>query len=416
MRILVLWCQRQLETRKTIIDHTFCFQRYDKKNEYFFFNVYNGRFEEDYSWITDEMFDAVIFQCTALGLRWWEQYWDNFLELMGKVWHDYPCIKILMPQDDYDFTNRIWAFAKAVNASKIYTIIRKEDYPVIYPINQIQNIELETVFTGYVEKNGTDELNLLPHVMRPFDVVYRANKLSFHYGDQGQLKSRIADVFKEKLKDSSLVIDIEKTFEGKHVIWGKDWIHFISLSRNTIGCLSGSGLADITGELSHKVKNYVLVNQQASYETVKENCFPNIKENLQGVLSPRVFECALTKTCQILVGKDYQGVLEPDIDYIVLENNFSNIDDVIEKISDVGYCEKIAEKCYEDIILSGKYDYSQFVHKIVDYINRIASEKGYSEELSNIIYQNCEINNKKVWAELIRKNAGRSGSQGCKNG
>lgn len=34
--------------------------------------------------------------------------------------------------------------------------------------------------------------------------------------------------------------------------------------------------------------------------------------------SHRIFDATIIKTCRILVGGDYQGVLRPNIDYIVL--------------------------------------------------------------------------------------------------
>lgn len=63
MRILVLWRQATVDMRmrNTDIDHAFCLQRYDTENEYFYFNIYKGRFAEDYSWINGEMFDVVLF-------------------------------------------------------------------------------------------------------------------------------------------------------------------------------------------------------------------------------------------------------------------------------------------------------------------------------------------------------------------
>lgn len=49
--------------------------------------------------------------------------------------------------------------------------------------------------------------------------------------------------------------------------------------------------------------------------------------------------------------------MRPDIDYIVLKEAFSNVDEVIEKISDRDYCEKIAKNCFESVVASGKYTY-----------------------------------------------------------
>ena len=109
MRVLVLWrqCAVDMKMRKTDIDHAFSFQRYDKENEYFYFNIYNGRFANDYNWIDKKMFDVVIFHYTAMELRGLDRHWANFLQLMKLIWREYPCKKIIMSQDDYTLTERI---------------------------------------------------------------------------------------------------------------------------------------------------------------------------------------------------------------------------------------------------------------------------------------------------------------------
>lgn len=94
MRVLVLWRKASDRLRNTIIDHAFCFQRYDKENEYFYFNIFNGRRAEDYEWIEQGLFDAVIFHYSALSLRTSEKHWGNFHELMSRVWRDDPCVKV----------------------------------------------------------------------------------------------------------------------------------------------------------------------------------------------------------------------------------------------------------------------------------------------------------------------------------
>ena len=46
MRILILWRRGSKEMRNTIADHAFSFCKYDLENEYFYFDVYNGRFQK----------------------------------------------------------------------------------------------------------------------------------------------------------------------------------------------------------------------------------------------------------------------------------------------------------------------------------------------------------------------------------
>ncbi len=405
MRVLVLWrqCAIDAKMRKTDIDHAFCFKRYDTENEYFYFNIYNGRFAEDYNWIDKKMFDAVIFHYTAMELRGSDGHWSPFLQLMKIIWRDYPCKKIIMSQDDYKLTERIWELALGIKADKIYTVMRECDYSILYPKSKLDDIEIKTVLTGYVEEEYIGKINLQEHRYRKYDVVYRACKPPYNYGKHAQLKYELVLQFKEKLKDSHYVYDISNTDDNKGAVLGDSWFDFLASSRTTIGCLGGAGFADIAGEFGKRINEYTALYTDATYEEAKESCFPDIEENLTGTISPRIFDAAITKTCQILVGEDYQGILRPNIDYIVLNRDFSNIDEVITKIKNINCCEEIASNCYEHVVKSQKYTYAKFVQWVMRDIGKADHDKAVSSELSKYIERMCKKNNDMVMNEIQLK-------------
>ena len=248
MRILVLWRRPAINMRKTIIDHACCFQKYDVENEYFYFNIYNGRFAKDYNWIDEKMFDVVIFHYSAVSLRS-SGYWDNFLRLMISIWKNYPCKKIIMPQDDYTYTKGIWDLALGIKADTIYTVIRERDHSILYPKSMLGNIEIKTVLTGYVEESYIDKITYRDYRQRKYDVVYRARKLPYEFGKHGQLKYELALYFNKKLKNSDLVYDITNTNDDRGAILGDNWFDFLASSRIVIGCLGGAGFAVTYGRL-----------------------------------------------------------------------------------------------------------------------------------------------------------------------
>lgn len=408
MRVLILWRRGTIYIRNTILDHAFCFRKYDKENEYFYFDVFNGRFQEDYSWINEKMFDVVIFHYSALSLRGREIYWDDFVNLMVPVWRDYPCKKILLPQDDYTSTERIWDFANGIRADIIYTVIRECDYDVLYPKCKVGNIKIKTILTGYVEeaylkKQALLKCILTKHEDRKNDIVYRARKLPYSHGKHGQLKYELVLLFNEHLKNSGLSYDLGNTNDDKNAILGDDWLFFLASSRVTIGCLGGAGFADITGEYARKARDYAKLHKGITYETTKKACFSDIEENLTGIVSPRIFDAAITRTCQVLVGTDYQGIMRPNIDYILLNEDFSNIDEVMLKIKDIGYCEQIADNCYEHVVKSQRYTYRKFVRWIMDDIGKTNLEKDTSDTLSDYIEAMCKKNNDCVINEILMK-------------
>ena len=80
-------------------------------------------------------------------------------------------------------------------------------------------------------------------------------------------------------------------------------------------------------------------------------------------VSPRVFEAAAARAALILFEGDYSGVVEADVHYIPLKKDFSNLDEVFERLKDVAALEEMVERTYRDLISSGRFSYEKFVHQ-----------------------------------------------------
>jgi hypothetical protein len=78
-------------------------------------------------------------------------------------------------------------------------------------------------------------------------------------------------------------------------------------------------------------------------------------------VSPRHFEAASLRVCQVLFEGRYSGVLEPMVHYIPLRKDFSNLDEVLEMCRDEALCRELAENAHRDLIASGAYGYEQLV-------------------------------------------------------
>ena len=78
-------------------------------------------------------------------------------------------------------------------------------------------------------------------------------------------------------------------------------------------------------------------------------------------ISPRLFESAMAGTCQILEREDYLGVLEAWRDYIPLEKDLSNINEVVNTMSDLDRCQEIVANAKISLLDSKMFDYAQLV-------------------------------------------------------
>jgi hypothetical protein len=87
-------------------------------------------------------------------------------------------------------------------------------------------------------------------------------------------------------------------------------------------------------------------------------------------LSPRHFEAVITKTCQVLIEGEYEGVFKQERHYIPMKRDFSNVDEVLDRVGDRRLTQEIAETAYEEIYLSGKYGYTTLARDIENVLCR----------------------------------------------
>jgi hypothetical protein len=79
------------------------------------------------------------------------------------------------------------------------------------------------------------------------------------------------------------------------------------------------------------------------------------------VVSPRVFEAAALGTAMIMFPGEYSGVVSPGEHYIVLEKDFSNMEEVVQKLRDDKLVAAMTARARRDVIESGRWSYQMFV-------------------------------------------------------
>lgn len=365
MKILIIYSEFEANFRKTIYDHLFSFRDYGEGIEVHYCDILT-RAPFYLRFVT---YDAIIFHYTVLARRWTPYIWKMVMR-SNKFLRHRASIKAAIPQDEYAHTDALCKMFKDYGVGTVFTCASPVDYQTLYPSHQTGLTHYKTIFTGYVDENTLKKIQSMPPLPREIDIGYRARNLPYWIGSFGQLKKKVGDAFLAKKPQSSLTIDVST--DNADVFYGDDWIHFLRRCRTVLGCLGGSSLYDPDGRSRYQTERFMKEHPNASFEEVEKVCFPGKDHTLSlFALSPRHFECAMTKTCQVLVEGDYHSVFLPGKHYIEIKKDFSNIDEVLDKIADRSLCESIAEQTYRDVVASGNYTYRAFVSQIVDHLKEI---------------------------------------------
>jgi hypothetical protein len=136
-----------------------------------------------------------------------------------------------------------------------------------------------------------------------------------------------------------------------------EWATFLNTCKGIIGAESGTYYLNDRGRLLTAARDYNLnENRQATFEEVFERFYQNQPRLVSGKsISSRHFEPIGTKTCQVLLEGDYNGILKADEHYISVKKDLSNIDEVVRCFKDENYRQAMVERTYEYVLSNHTY-------------------------------------------------------------
>lgn len=378
MNILVLYTRYSKIDRQTFTDSLRSFERYAPEHHFVYLNVETGK--EIKHGMQYVPYDAIIMHYTFLAKRQNRPPWPDFYaEVLPRI-QNLQGIKVLIPQDEYYFTQSLRDMIRDFDVDLVFTNSDGHNRDILYPREEVgDKVQFERIFTGYIDEKTLFRINKLQKKIseRYIGLGYRGMKLPYYFGSHGQLKHEVALRFDEKTKKLPHIhADLGMTgVRDNTVLYGDDWLKFLLYSRCTLACLGGSSLL-ILDDSQLNIFDYCTKHPNATFLETAEAVFPGEDGHINmQLLSPKMFEAAMTKSCLVMVEGDYYGVFEPNIHYIEVKRDFSNIDDVIEKIQNHSFCQKIAQQCYDDIVApknpSNPYTYRAYANTVLSKISAI---------------------------------------------
>lgn len=327
-------------------------------------------------------FRAIVLHTTFLCMRWshlfyfwkWNLRWINQTE----------CLKIAFPQDEYDHSEVLDEWLEEMGVHVIFSNFGPEHHATLYPRTH-QRARFILAYTGYIDHDTARAVapKIRPLASRPLDIVYRAFKLPYWFGSHGQRKSSIASEILARIEGRGLATDISTRPED--VIVGDSWFDFMASGRCVIGCESGSSVLDRRGEIQALIRHMFARNPDLTFEEASRALPAGWDDHRFFAISPRHFEAVLTKTAQILIEGQYNGVLIPDRHYISLKSDFSNLDQVVERIRDHAFLQGIVDTAYREVYLEGRNTYQHLAETIDSVLSEFADTAERNTVLSSLI-------------------------------
>jgi hypothetical protein len=272
--------------------------------------------------------------------------------------------KVAFFQDEYRWWPERAEVLNQFRVDCVYTCIEPAYYQDTY-WKYTEVPRLETYLPGYVGEEMLEraQQTIKTDEERTVDIGYRGRRSYGYMGKGAREKHEIGVRFREMAAGKRLVLDIETEEEKR--IYGSQWLEFLGNCRAVLGVEAGVSIFDVANEIFPKYEDFQAKNPGQSFE---EACVDFLSRyDGKGVyyrtVSPRVFEAAAVRACQILYEGRYSGILEPMVHYIPLKKDFSNFDEVIRLFQDADVRRELRENCHRDLIASGSYSYRRFMEK-----------------------------------------------------
>ena len=277
--------------------------------------------------------------------------------------------KVLFLQDEYENVNTSRANIDQLGFDTIFTCVPQSALDYVYEASSKRShIEFKQTLTGYVPYLQDLTQFTTPMAERPLTLAYRGRKLPHHYGLLGYEKFIIGERFREEAARRGMSADVEVD-EGKR-IYGS-WYEFLGSSRATLGTESGCNIFDFDGSLKAKAETLA---QRPFLEVYPEFFAPYETAPVMNQISPKFFEAIMLRTALVCFPGTYSGILRKDDHFIQIEKDFSNIDEVLEKLEDIPFLEELTKRAFEDIIAPGVFSYRSFVRDFDEWVDERVSK------------------------------------------
>jgi len=369
-KILIIYKCLGYPLRNTVDEHLYSFKRYADADCYYLkLDIGKETFyskEPVPAYLLKIDFDFIYFHYGFISSRWaGKQCYLNALQQV-LIFKNSKAIKAVMPQDEYMGSQSIVNFVREMNIDIVFSVSPETEWAQLYEGVDFEKVKFYKVLTGYLDEGGMALMTrFLSNTPKDLDIGYRARNLPQWLGRHGFLKTQIAEAFLKALPRYKLKTDI--SVDPKDTFMGNSWYQFMVRCKYMIGVEGGATVHDPDGSISEKGRAYLKAHPDCSFEEIETACFPGLDGKLNLIaISPRHLEACVSRTCQVLVEGEYNGILKAGVHYISLKPDFSNLDEVLETITRDDRRKEITDNAYRDVVESGLYSYHGFVRFVLE--------------------------------------------------
>lgn len=309
-------------------------------------NILNQRHAHSYLQKHIKEFDLIILMHSVLGdnVEIIIPFEQVLKERTGKL--------LSFVGNEYDLMLKKKAFLQNVDADYIASQLPHEAHTFVYKELSAQLIDAPHALNENIYRPSKSN--------KVYDIAFSGAKYGIFIGDQE--RNNLIETMANLTPQLKNKINIGRNTNLPRNLW----VELLQSAKATVGAEAGTYYLDRNGSLLEQSKEYVQQNPDANLDDLLEKIFDNTSiEYVSGkAISSRHFEPVGTKTCQILLEGNFNGILKEGEHYISVKKNISNLKDVIDVYSDHDLRNQIVERAYAYI--SENHTYKNRVETITN--------------------------------------------------
>ena len=349
----------------TVVDYLDAFKNCERHR--YFEVAMLGNFPE---FIPLSIFDVVLVHYTlSVGPLKNHYLGKNFVKKLK----EYSGVKAVFIQDEYRDIKVFQDNIRDIGFDIVFSCVPKKFVNKVYPKSKLPNLKVVSVLTGYVPERLLKQV-AIPLEEREIDVGYRTRQMPFWLGELAYEKVFIGSEFSRRSKLKGLRVDISSREEDR--LYGSDWDNFLGNCKAVLGTESGASVGDFDGSIESRGRRYLQQNPHANFSEFSNKILKEVEGNLPlNQISPRCFEAMALRTPMILFEGNYSGIISANRHYISLKKDFSNFDEVCDKLRDLDFLEELALNAYREVATSPRNQYSALLTTVANELEEACEKR-----------------------------------------
>ena len=278
---------------------------------------------------------------------------------LQKILSQKKCIKVYFIGNEYKHMPQKINFINTVGITHLISQTDSFDTINLYKKNLSCNVES-------IPSGGLDPEIFYPKDPKQktdYDIGFRAGEEPYYFGHQERRKlMHLAEKIATKAG-----LKINFSMDEKDRLELEDWADFLRSCKSIISTNTGYEYFSLNDDLRLSVLDYINKNNSNFDEIFTKFFLNRSNKSIWRSISGRNIEAAGCKTLQVLVKGDYNNYFQPNLHYIPINPDLSNLQSALEKIEDKNHCSKIIENAFE--LVNKKLTFKHNIEKLYKYIN-----------------------------------------------